>query len=260
MSKFKDFILQKKLLAFKKARLEKGIPEQGSYITLFNNNYKVLTKPDSKIAIIEDDRSNKIAYSRESLAKMLNEAAMDIVEKADSTYGTKPQKLVGPGGIGNNAKPKVEGQSAAPVKPVDPVGTIRNGRKKVVSKRTGETMWINIASGAAHEEHDTHETQEPHPEAQAQVKEFFTTLKDNLHPGDKLKLQRQMKELIDLRQKTMNILDMAHQDARQNRPEAESNRNRVFSLQDQYKKAFKNFKEDVKTSVAKRKKESGSEK
>jgi len=261
MSKYKDFILQRKAAAFKKSVQEGKMPEQGTYVTLFNNSYKVLTKPDSKIAILEDNKSNKIAYPRDAITKMLSESVGDTVQKADH-YGAKPTSLVGH--IGQNAKPSSStktpgapaGANAAQVKPVDPVGTIRNGRKKVVSKKTGETMWVNITNGEAHSEHDSHEPQQPSPEAEKQSKEFFDTIKTNLWPGDKLKLQRQMKDLVGMKQRLMNMLATAHQDDRQKLPEAQMTRKKVFAMQDEYKKAFEQFKTDIKSSVAKMSKES----
>lgn len=260
MSKYKQFIQQQKINAIKKAVEEGKMPEQGSFITLFNNNYKVLTKPDSKITILEDNRANKIAYPRESIVKMLSESMGETVEKAENGPRTLTgtNKLVGAGDIGSKAKPKAAA-GGTPAKPVDPVGTVRNGRKKVVSKRTGQTMWIDIANGTAHGEHDTHESQPASPEAEAQTKEFFDAAKNNLHPGDKMKLQRQMKDLMTLKQKAMNMLDMAHQDDRQKLPEAQMTRKRVFELQDQYKKAFEQFKSDVKASAQRRKKEFSNE-
>lgn len=263
MSKFKDFILHRKALAFKKSR-QTQIPEQGSFVTLFNNSYKVLTKPDSKIAILEDNRSNKLAYSRESLTKMLSESVEDRVIKAD---GNGPRTLTGSnklvGTIGQNAKPKASGAPAAaggkPAKAVDPVGTVRNGRKKVVSKKTGNTMWVDIATGTAHSEHNTHEPQQSSPEAEKQSKSFFDSLGDKIHSSDKIKLERQMKDLVQLKQRIQNSLDLTHQDDRQKAPEAQLSRKKVFALQDEYKKAFKDFQESVKASAVKAKKESGNE-
>jgi hypothetical protein len=253
MSKFKDFIISRKAAAFKKSVVEGKIPEQGSFITLFNNDYKVLTKPDSKIVILEDNRSNKIAYARDAITKMLSKTSGESVEKAEH-YGAKPKTLVGE--IGQNAKPSASaGGKASTAKPTDPVGTVRNGRKKVVSKRTGKTMWVNIATGEAHSEHNTHDAQELSPEAQAQGDSFFETAKNNVHPGDKMKLQRQMKDLMLLKQKAMNMLDMAHQDDRQKLPEGQLTRKKVFAMQDEYKKAFEQFKTDIKASVERRKKE-----
>jgi hypothetical protein len=262
MSKFKNFILQRKTAAFRKSVKEGKMPEQGTFVTLFNNDYKVLTKPDSKIAILEDNKCNKIAYPREAFAKMLTDSVSDTVEKAD---GSGPRTLAGPnkvlsgGDIGSKAKQGASASSAKAPKAVDPVGTVRNGRKKVVSKKTGNTMWVNIATGEGHTEHNSHEPQELSKEAQAQSKSFFDSLGDKIHSSDKIKLERQMGDLMKLKQKIQNSLDMAHQDDRQKLPEAELSRKQVFSLQDQYKDAFKKFQQSVKESAAKTKKESGSE-
>lgn len=257
MSKIKEFIQQRKKAEISKAVSEGKMPEQGSFITLYNNDYKVLTKPDANIVILEDNRSNKIAYPKNAMLKMLQESDTESVAKAENGPRTLTgtNKLVSAGGIGSNAKPSSNKAAAAPAKPVDPVGTVRNGRKKVVSKRTGNTMWIDISTGNAHAEHDTHEPQTNSPEAEAQTKEFFNTVKDNLHPGDKLALQRQMRELVQMKQKMMNMLDMAHQDDRQKLPEAELTRKKVFSMQDAYNSQFAKFKDAVKDSAARRKKE-----
>lgn len=260
MSKYRDFILQRKMAAIKKAVQEGKMPEQNTFVTLFNNNYKVLTKPDAKIAILEDSRSNKIAYPRESLIKMLADSG-EAVEKADNGPRTLTgtNKLVGAGDIGSKVRsPSASGGAAKPAK-VDPVGTVRNGRKKVVSKKTGQTMWVNIATGEGHAEHDTHEPQELSKEAQAQTKSFFDSLGDKIHSSDKMKLERQMGDLMKLKQRIQNALDMTHQDDRQKLPEAQLSRKQVFSLQDQYKKAFKDFQQSVKESAVKAKKESGNE-
>lgn len=256
MSKVKDFLLKRKVAEFKKSVQEGKMPEQGSYVTLFNNNYKVLTKPDAKIAILEDNRANKIAYPREALTKMLSETVGDVVEKAGDGPRTLTgtNKVLGRGQIGSNAKPGGAASAAKP-KAVDPVGTVRNGRKKVVSKKTGMTMWVNIATGEGHAEHNTHEPQELSSEAQAQAKSFFESLGDKVHSSDKIKLQNQMNDLLKLKQKIQNALDMAHQDDRQKLPEAQLSRKMVFGLQDKYKDAFKKFQESVKESAAKTKKE-----
>lgn len=260
MSKVKDFILQRKMAAFKKSLQEGKLPEQGSYVTLFNNSYKVLTKPDAKIAILEDSRSNKIAYARDAFAKMLTDSVGENVEKAEGGPRTLTgtNKLVSAGDIGSKARGS-SGGAAKPAKAVDPVGTVRNGRKKVVSKKTGQTMWVNISTGEGHSEHNTHEPQELSKEAQAQAKSFFDSVGDKVHSSDKIKLERQMKDLMSLKQRIQNSLDMTHQDDRQKLPEAQLSRKQVFSLQDQYKKAFKDFEASVKESAIKAKKESGNE-
>lgn len=260
MSKVKDFILQKKMSDFRKSIKKGTIPEQGSYINLYNNSYKILTKPDAKIAILEDSRSNKFAYSQDAFLKMLNESTEDKVEKADH-YGSRPNKLVGH--IGQNMKPGTGGASAssgsqAQVK-ADPVGTVRNGRKKVVSKKTGQTMWVNISTGESHSEHNSHETQGLSDEAKQQSKSFFDSIGDKLHPSDKIKLERQMNEVLQLKQRIQNSLDMTHQDERQKLPEAQISRKQVFGMQDKYKHALQKFQESVKESAAKVKKESGNE-
>lgn len=255
MSKIKDFLIQRKIAAFKKSQ-EGVIPEQGSFVTLFNNDYKVLTKPDSKIAILEDSKSNKIAYPREAFAKMLSDKNNELVEKAEQgprTLTGGPNKLVSASDIGSKAKSGAA--SAAKPKAVDPVGTVRNGRKKVVSKKTGETMWVNIATGDAHSEHNDHQPQELSKEAQAQAKSFFDSVGDKIHSSDKIKLERQMKDLMSLKQKIQNMLDMTHQDDRQKLPEAQLSRKKVFAMQDEYKKAFKDFEASVKESAGKAKKE-----
>lgn len=263
MSNVKDFILKRKASALRKAVQEGKMPEQGSFITLFNNNYKVLTKPDSKIAILEDNRSNKIAYPREALTKMLSESVGDVVEKAEGGPRTLTgsNKVLGAGEIGSAAKKTSGGAAASATKPkaVDPVGTVRNGRKKVVSKKTGQTMWVNIATGEGHSEHNTHESQELGKEAQAQAKTFFESLGDKVHSSDKIKLENQMNDLLKLKQKIQNALDMSHQDDRQKLPEAQLSRKVVFGLQDKYKDAFKKFQDSVKESAAKVKKETPNE-
>ncbi len=263
MSNVKDFILKRKASALRKAVQEGKMPEQGSFVTLFNNNYKVLTKPDSKIAILEDNRSNKIAYPREALTKMLSESVGDTVEKAEGGPRTLTgsNKVLGAGEIGSAAKRSGGGAAASAAKPkaVDPVGTVRNGRKKVVSKKTGNTMWVNIATGDGHSEHNTHEPQELGKEAQAQAKSFFESLGDKVHSSDKIKLENQMNDLLKLKQKIQNALDMTHQDDRQKLPEAQLSRKVVFGLQDKYKEAFKKFQESVKESAAKVKKETPNE-
>lgn len=259
MSKVKDFLIQRKIAAFKKSQEDK-LPEQGSFITLFNNEYKVLTKPDSKIAILEDSRSNKIAYSREAFVKMLSSKGSELVEKAEQGPRTLTgtNKLISAGDIGSKVKSGTSVNVAKP-KAVDPVGTVRNGRKKVVSKKTGNTMWVNITTGEAHAEHNSHAPQELSKEAQAQAKSFFDSVGDKIHSSDKIKLERQMKDLINLKQKIQNMLDMTHQDDRQKLPEAQLSRKKVFSMQDEYKKAFKDFEASVKESAGKAKKESGNE-
>lgn len=262
MSSVKDFILKRKAAAIRKSVQEGKMPEQGSYVTLYNNNYKVLTKPDAKIAILEDNRSNKIAYPREALTKMLSESVGDVVEKAEGGPRTLSgtNKLVSRGDIGSAVKkPSAGGASAAKPKAVDPVGTVRNGRKKVVSKKTGQTMWVNITTGEGHGEHNTHEPQELGKEAQAQAKSFFDSLGDKVHSSDKIKLGNQMNDLLKLKQKIQNALDMTHQDDRQKLPEAQLSRKMVFGLQDKYKEAFKKFQESVKESAAKVKKETPNE-
>lgn len=263
MSNVKDFILKRKAAAIRKSVQEGKMPEQGSFVTLFNNNYKVLTKPDAKIAILEDNRSNKIAYPREALTKMLSESVGDVVEKAGDGPRTLSgtNKLVSRGDIGSAAKKPSAGAAGGAAKPkaVDPVGTVRNGRKKVVSKKTGQTMWVNIATGEGHGEHNTHEPQELDKEAQAQAKTFFDSLGDKIHSSDKIKLQNQMNDLLKLKQKIQNALDMTHQDDRQKLPEAQLSRKMVFGLQDKYKDAFKKFQDSVKESAAKVKKETPNE-
>lgn len=262
MSSVKNFILKRKAAAIKKAVQEGKMPEQGSFVTLFNNSYKVLTKPDAKIAILEDNRSNKIAYPRDALTKMLSDSVGDVVEKADGGPRTLTgsNKLIGSGDIGSAAK-KPSGGAASAVKPkaIDPVGTVRNGRKKVVSKKTGQTMWVNISTGDAHSEHNTHDSQELSKEAQAQAKTFFESLGDKVHSSDKIKLENQMNDLLKLKQKIQNALDMTHQDDRQKLPEAQLSRKMVFGLQDKYKEAFKKLQESVKESAAKVKKETPSD-
>lgn len=262
MSSVKDFILKRKAAAIKKAVQEGKMPEQGSFVTLFNNTYKVLTKPDAKIAILEDNRSNKIAYPRDALTKMLSDSVGDTVEKADGGPRTLTgsNKLLSSGDIGSSAKKPSGGAAASAAKPkaVDPVGTVRNGRKKVISKKTGQTMWVNISTGDAHSEHNTHDSQELSKEAQAQAKTFFESLGDKVHSSDKIKLENQMNDLLKLKQKIQNALDMAHQDDRQKLPEAQLSRKMVFGLQDKYKEAFKKLQESVKESAAKVKKETPS--
>lgn len=261
MSSVKDFILKRKAAAIRKSVQEGKMPEQGSYVTLFNNNYKVLTKPDAKIAILEDNRCNKIAYPREALTKMLSESVGDVVEKAEGGPRTLSgtNKLVSRGDIGSAAKKPSAAGGAAKPKAVDPVGTVRNGRKKVVSKKTGQTMWVNISTGEGHSEHNTHESQELGKEAQTQAKTFFESLGDKIHSSDKIKLENQMNDLLKLKQKIQNALDMAHQDDRQKLPEVQLSRKMVFGLQDKYKEAFKKFQESVKESAAKVKKETPNE-
>jgi hypothetical protein len=259
MSKYKDFIKSKKLAQTKEEILKGKMPEQGSYVTLFNNDYRILTKPDSKICMLEDSKANKFAYPREKLLSMLTKSVelSNEIEKADGprvlTGG--PNKLVGE--IGQNAKtPSGAAPSSAKMKQVDPVGTIRNGRKKVVSKRSGKTMWVTVATGESHDSHEEGSNKhEAGPEAQQQAKQFFESLKDKLHPADKMKLQRQMKELIDIKQKAINMLEMAHQDVRSKAPEAQTTRNKVFALQDSYKQAMDSFKKDLVASASRRKKE-----
>ncbi len=255
MSKFKDFIIARKVAQFRKAQVDNKIPDQGQYVSLYNNMYKVLTKADAKICILEDNRSNKFAMPREKLAKLLNKSESEAPElaKADAPYGQRPKTLVRE--IGENAK--TSSSSAAPAGPTkqpDPVGTIRNGRKKVVSKKTGKTMWVDVSSGEAHEEHDKPSEQQ-NPEAEQQSKQFFDSLKDKLHPADKMKLQRQFKEIASIKSRITNMLSMAHQDDRTKANDAPLTRKRVFAMQDEYKRAFESFKKDLQASVAKRKKE-----
>ncbi len=262
MSNVKDFIYKRKAAALKKAVQEGKMPEQGSFITLFNNDYKVLTKPDSKIVILEDNRSNKIAYPREALTKMLSETVGDKVEKAENGPRTLSgsNRLVSRGEIGSASKKTgASAGGAAKPKAVDPVGTVRNGRKKVVSKKSGQTMWVNISTGEGHGEHNIHEPQELSKEAQAQAKSFFDSLGDKIHSSDKIKLGNQMNDLLKLKQKLQNALDMTHQDDRQKLPEAQLSRKMVFGLQDKYKEAFKKLQESVKESAAKVKKETPNE-
>lgn len=258
MSKYKDFIKSRKLAQTKEELLKGKMPEQGSYLTLFSNDYRVLTKPDSKICILEDSKANKFAYPREKLISMLTKSVelSNEMEKADGPRTlTGTNKLVGQ--LGENAKPSsAPATSSAKMKQTDPVGTVRNGRKKVVSKQTGKTMWVNVATGDSHESHEEGSNKhEAGPEAQQQTKQFFDSLKDKLHPADKMKLQRQMKELVEVKQKAINMLEMAHQDDRGKLPEAGLTRKKVFALQDSYKQAMDSFKKDLVASAARRKKE-----
>lgn len=257
MSTIKDFIKSRKLAKLKETLIKGKMPEQGTYITLFNNDYKVLTQPDSKICILEDVKANKFAYPREKLLSMLSKSLENSeLEKAEGPRVLSgPNKLVAQ--IGENAKsPSAKPAASGNMKQGDPVGTIRNGRKKVVSKRTGETMWVNIATGEAHDSHeDTSPKRAAGEDSKQQIKVFFDSLKDKLHPADKMKLQRQMGELTELKQRAMNMLDMAHQDDRGKLPEAALTRKKVFALQDEYRSAMKKFKEDLVASAQRRKKE-----
>lgn len=257
MSAIKDFIKSRKLAKLKETLVKGKMPEQGTYISLFNNDYRVLTQPDSKICILEDIKANKFAYPREKLLSMLSKSLENSeLEKADGPRVVSgPNRLVGQ--IGENAKtPSAKPVASGNLKQADPVGTIRNGRKKVVSKRTGETMWVNIATGEAHESHEeTSPKRAPGEDSKQQVKMFFDSLKDKLHPADKMKLQRQMVELTDLKQRAMNMLDTAQQDDRAKLPEAQITRKKVFALQDQYKASMNKFKESLTASAQRRKKE-----
>jgi hypothetical protein len=258
MSKFKDFIIARKVAKFKKAQVDQKVPDQGAYVSLYNNLYKVLTKADSKICILEDSKANKFAMSKEKLAKLLSKSQDGELEKADGYYGQKPRTLVRE--IGENAKPSSSPSSpkaaeAPTPRAVDPVGTIRNGRKKVVSKKTGKTMWVDITSGEAHESHDKPSEKQPSKEIDQQSKEFFDSLKDELHPADKMKLQRQFKELLAQKQKMTNMLALAHQDVRTKDPTSKQSRDKFFQAQEFYNAAFSKFKEQVKASAKKRKKE-----
>jgi len=257
MSTIKDFIKSRKLAKLKETLIKGKMPEQGTYITLFNNDYKVLTQPDSKICILEDIKANKFAYPREKLLAMLSKSLENNeLEKADGPRVLSgPNKLVAQ--IGENVKsPSSKPPVSGNMKQEYPVGTIRNGRKKVVSKRTGKTMWVNISTGEAHDSHEESSPKQTAGEdAKRQTEVFFDSLKDKLHPADKMKLQRQMGELIELKQRVMNMLDTAHQDDRSKLPEAALTRKKVFALQDKYRFAMKKFKEALIASAQRRKKE-----
>jgi hypothetical protein len=249
MSKFKDFIRSRKVKSFKKALVEDQVPSQGSFVTLYKNEYKVLTKADSKICILEDIKSNKIAIPAKELLKVLKDQASEDVEKA--VYGEKPKTLVRT--IGENAKSKAS-SGGTPGKQADPVGTIRNGRKKVISKRTGEAIWVNVGTGESHASHDSKDSLDSSKEAKQQSDTFFASLKDKLHPSDQMRLQREMGDLLKIKQRISNSLEVAHHDDKTKSPEAFLSRKRVLALQDEYKAAFKKFSESIKSSVAKNKK------
>lgn len=257
MSKFKDFIKSRKATQTKEEILRGKMPDQGSYVSLFNNDYKVLTMPDSRICILEDSKANKFAYPRDKLLSMLTKS-LELTSEVEKSNGPKTltgtNKLVGE--IGQNAKPSAAKPPAPKMKQEDPVGTIRNGRKKVVSKKTGKTMWVNVATG---ESHDSHEEGSPKhgssSDAEQQTRQFFGALKDKIHPADEMKLQRQMKELVDIKQKALNLLDVAHHDDKSKSPEAQLTRKKVFALQDSYKQAMESFKKELVASAGRRKKE-----
>lgn len=255
MSTIKDFIRSQKLAKLKETLIKGKMPEQGTYITLFNNDYKVLTQPDSKICILEDIKANKVAYPREKLLKMLSKS----IENSDLEKASGPRVLSGPnklvGQIGQNVKPSST-STPSNTQRGDPIGTIRNGRKKVVSKRTGQTMWVNISTGEAHESHEEDSPKvKAEQEAEQHLKTVFDKLGDKLHPEDKPKLQEQMTKLVDLHQRVRNMLDTAHQDDKGKLSEAALTRNKVFALQDQYQFAKNKFKEALIASIQRRKKE-----
>jgi hypothetical protein len=257
MTTIKDFIKSRKLAQLRENLIEGKMPEQGTYITLFNNDYKVLTQPDSKICILEDIKANKFAYPREKLLAMLSKSLENNeLEKADG-----PRVLSGPNRlvaeIGENVKsPSSNPPVSGNMKKEYPVGTIRNGRKKVVSKRTGKTMWVNIVTGEAHDSHEeSSPKQAPEEDVKREAEEKFNQVKDKLHPADRMKIQQQMGELIELHHRVMNMLDTAHQDDRSRSPAAAFTRKKVFFLQDQYKFAMDKFKQDVIASVKRRKME-----
>jgi hypothetical protein len=255
MSKIKKFLMARKIAALRKALVKGKMPEQGSFVSLYNNDYKVLTQPDSKICILEDNKSNKFAMPSDELVKILN-GSIDVEKSVPKGLNIiKPKTMVDR--VGENAKsPKPTApKPSTGVRAADPIGTIRNGRKKVVSKKTGQTMWVNMATGESHADHQTHEPQSASSGDQKHSEDFFTSIKKDLHPSDTMKLHRQMKELLDLKQKAENALAMAHQDQRQKAAEAPQSRNQVFALQDRYRKAFKDFQTSVKQSAAKQKKE-----
>jgi hypothetical protein len=218
MSKLKNFIISKKIAKFMKSQADAKIPDQGCYVTLYNNMYKVLTKSDSKICILEDHRANKFAIPREKLAKLLSELERGGTDLGKSwwkeawraRYAEKQSNANPPSApsaghsSGSSGSSSGEG-SGHRGRHADPIGTVRNGRKKIIGP-SGQPMWVSIASGIAYEHHEGEYKPQDSPtkeHIEAQFKDMLTRLKEekgiHVRPEDEGILKTGLRNLLEVR-------------------------------------------------------------
>jgi hypothetical protein len=205
MSKLKDFIISKKVAKFMKSQADAKIPDQGCYVTLYNNMYKVLTKSDSKICILEDHRANKFAIPRERLAKLLSELEQGGADLGKSWWRREWRARSANKQPNANTSGGFGGESGHRGRHADPVGTIRNGRKKIIGP-SGQTMWVSIGSGIAYEHHEGEYKPQESPtkeHVEAHFKDLLTRLKEekgiHVRPEDEKGLKVGLRNLLEVR-------------------------------------------------------------
>jgi hypothetical protein len=211
MSKLKDFIISKKVAKFMKSQADAKIPDQGCYVTLYNNMYKVLTKSDSKICILEDHRANKFAIPREKLAKLLSELERGGADLGKSWWKeawraryAEKQSNANPSGAHSSSGSDSGGASGHRGRHADPIGTERNGRKKVMGKN-GQPMWVSVDSGIEYGHHEGDYKPKESPtkeEVETHFKNFVAGLKDkgiHVSPEEERSLKVGLRRLLEVR-------------------------------------------------------------
>jgi hypothetical protein len=232
MSKAKDFL--NKFLKEKELIKSNGIPPQNGRISMYNNDYRILTKADSKICILQDTHGNRIALPSEKILKMLDEGlaqSPDVIKKASVPGASKPIA----------ASPKTGANPRA-----FPIGTVHNGRKKV-----GEGVWVSISSGQTHSDHSGDQQKDfSTTQSAAQVKQFMTRIKGKTDSKDHGEIQVRVEEVIKIKNQIGTLKKIAKEHTSTgDKATATQATEAVKQKTADYQKAFSSLQDTIKSSA-----------
>jgi hypothetical protein len=242
MSKHKDFI--SKYMSERRNLKASRLPAQNSKVSMFNNQYKMLTKSDSEICILEDSHGNKVAYPRDKLLNLLDDGLMvnlDSVSKALPGTGPKPVTSATPKSTGATPK-SISGKRSARR---FPIGTIRNGRKKI-----NEGVWVDVSTGHYYGDHETKDKRDFSTEhGKAQVNQFMKKLNGRILPEDKPEIEKRLNKLIEIKNRVDNLKKLGKEHAASGNQEGvKTSAEKITNVQNEYKESFKSLQTALKNS------------
>jgi hypothetical protein len=240
MTKHKDFI--NKYMSERRDLKAQRLPAQNSKVSMFNNQYKMLTKSDSEICILEDSHGNKVAYPRDKLLSLLDDGLMLCMDGVNKAMPGAPKA---PSAAAPKAPAAGGGKSAARA---FPIGTIHNGRQKV-----GEGVWVDVASGHYHGDHETQDKKDFSGEhGKAQISQFMKKINGRIAPEDKPEIEKRLHKLIETKTRVDNLKKLGKdQGAQGDQQGVKGSQERVTSIQNEYKESFKSLQTALKNSHAK---------
>lgn len=233
MTKPKDFLA--KYMSEQRELKTNRMPPQSCKVSMFNNEYKILTKSDAEICILQDTHGNRVAYRRDKFLSMIDEGfinRLDGVNKAALPGASKP------------ITPKM-GSSGKSGSRSFPIGTIHNGRKKI-----GEGVWVDVSSGHTHASHEGEQKRDISGEhGKAQITNFMKKIQGRVHPEDKPEIEKRLHKLVEVKNRVDRLKQIAGEHGKSgDQANLKAATDRAASLQDKYKESFKSLQTALKNS------------